>query len=49
MYLFPSLQYIGYAVITFAFSENREKYIGMAEATSGIGLMIGPVMGGVIF
>lgn len=31
------------------FSENREKYIGMAEAVSGIGLMLGPVIGGGIY
>lgn len=38
-----------YAIITFVFSDNREKYIGMAEAVSGIGLMIGPVIGGAIY
>eukprot|EP00347_Sterkiella_histriomuscorum_P020522 403337480 len=38
-----------YAIITFVFSENREKYIGMAEAVSGIGLMLGPVIGGAIY
>jgi MFS family permease len=40
---------IGYAIITFLFSENREKYIGMAEGVSGIGLMIGPVIGGFLY
>jgi len=41
--------FIGYAIITFVFSDNREKYIGMAEAVSGIGLMIGPVIGGFLY
>lgn len=31
------------------FSDNREKYIGMAEAVSGIGLMLGPVIGGAVY
>jgi len=46
---FSTLIGLGYAVITFVFSENREKYIGMAEAVSGIGLMAGPVLGGLIY
>ena len=31
------------------FSDNREKYLGMAEAAAGIGLMLGPVMGAFIY
>lgn len=31
------------------FSDNREKYLGYAEAATGIGLMIGPVLGGFLF
>lgn len=30
------------------FPENREKYLGMGEAAAGIGLMIGPVIGGIL-
>ena len=40
---------LGYAIITYVFSENREKYLGWAEASSGVGLMIGPVLGGVFY
>ena len=28
------------------FPENREKYLGMGEAAAGVGLMVGPVLGG---
>lgn len=35
-----------YAIITFIYSDNREKYLGYAEAFTGIGLMLGPVIGG---
>jgi len=38
-----------YAIITYVFAENREKYIGMAEAFTGIGLMIGPVFSGFLY
>lgn len=40
---------IGFAIISHTFSEDREKYIGMAEALAAIGLMIGPVMGGFLY
>lgn len=30
------------------FPENREKYLGMGEAAAGIGLMVGPVLGGIL-
>lgn len=35
--------------MTYVFSENREKYIGLAEASGGIGLMVGPIMGGFLY
>lgn len=38
-----------YAIITFVYSDNREKYLGYAEAVTGIGLMLGPVIGGPLF
>jgi MFS family permease len=28
------------------FSFNREKYLGFAESAAGIGLMVGPLIGG---
>jgi MFS family permease len=31
------------------FSEDRELYIGRAEAIAGVGLMVGPVIGGFLF
>lgn len=37
-----------YSVLTSMFPENREKYLGMGEAAAGIGLMIGPVIGGIL-
>lgn len=38
-----------YAVITYVYSDNREKYLGYAEAVTGIGLMLGPVIGGPLY
>jgi MFS family permease len=38
-----------YAIISHVFSEEREKYIGYAEAVTGIGLMMGPVIGGPLY
>lgn len=38
-----------YAIISHVFSENREKYIGYAEAVTGVGLMMGPVIGGPLY
>jgi MFS family permease len=38
-----------YAIITFVYSDNREKYLGYAEAVTGVGLMLGPVMGGPLY
>ncbi len=38
-----------YAIITYVYSENREKYLGQAEAVTGIGLMLGPVIGGPLY
>jgi MFS family permease len=38
-----------YAIITFVYSDNREQYLGYAEAVTGVGLMLGPVMGGPLY
>ena len=38
-----------YAIITYVYSDNREKYLGYAEAVTGIGLMVGPVIGGPLY
>ncbi|CDW78446.1 major facilitator superfamily protein [Stylonychia lemnae] len=38
-----------FAIITFVFQDDREKYIGMAESASGFGLMVGPIVGGLLY
>jgi MFS family permease len=38
-----------YSIITFHFSYNRDKYLGMAESAAGLGLMLGPVIGSLIY
>lgn len=38
-----------YAIITHVFAENRDKYLGYAEAVTGVGLMLGPVLGGPLY
>lgn len=38
-----------YSAITYEFSHNREKYIGLAEAFTGLGLMMGPVLGSILY
>jgi len=38
--------FIGYSILTSVFPENREKYLGYGEASAGVGLMVGPVLGG---
>lgn len=30
------------------FSENKEKYLGYGESAAGLGLMVGPIIGGLI-
>lgn len=35
--------------MTYVFSENRDKYIGISETASGIGLMVGPIFGGFLY
>ena len=32
-------------MITFIFANDREKYLGYGETATGIGLMLGPVLG----
>jgi MFS family permease len=31
------------------FPENREKYLGMGESAAGIGTMLGPVIGSLLY
>ena len=37
------------ALITANFSENRIKYVGIMEASAGVGMILGPPMGGLIY
>ena len=38
-----------YSLISLKFPENREKFIGISEAASGIGLMAGPGIAGLLY
>ena len=49
MYAKIVMKIIGYSILTCIFSENREKYLGYGESAAGIGLMVGPVLGGFLF
>ena len=40
---------IDYSIITYNFSENREKYLGMGESAAGFGTMMGPVLAGLLY
>lgn len=40
---------IGFSVVTSQFTEEREKYLGYTEASIGVGQMIGPVIGSLIY
>lgn len=46
MCIFPS---IGFSVIALKFPENRERFLGLGEAISGIGLMAGPAIGAYLY
>jgi hypothetical protein len=41
--------FLGYSVITVEFPHDAEKYLGWAEAATGIGLVAGPVIGSILF
>lgn len=38
-----------FSIIAVKFSHNRESYLGLGEAASGIGLMAGPAVGGFLY
>jgi MFS family permease len=38
-----------YSLISLKYPENREKFIGLGEAFSGVGLMAGPGIAGVLY
>jgi len=35
--------------MTYKFADNREKYLGMGESAAGLGQMIGPVLGSLLY
>ena len=43
------LQFTAYAMITSVFKDNLMKYIGYVEITAGLGLSVGPLLGGLLF
>lgn len=40
---------VAYSVITLQFPENSDKYLGWAEAATGVGLMMGPALGSLTY
>lgn len=38
-----------FAIISTHYKNDREKYIGMMEASAGIGLLMGPLFGAVLY
>ena len=38
-----------FAIIASHYKENREQTIGMMESSSGIGLLLGPVFGSILY
>jgi MFS family permease len=43
------VQTAAYSLISLKFPENREKFIGLGEAFSGVGLMAGPGIAGILY
>lgn len=43
------LQFTGYSIITGIFSDELLKYIGYIEIVVGLGLGLGPMVGGLVF
>lgn len=41
--------YLGFSLITNLFSENSEKYMGYALTSTGVGVLLGPVIGSALF
>jgi hypothetical protein len=40
---------LGFSIITIEFSDEKEKYLGWAESATGMGLAIGPTVGGLMY
>ncbi len=39
----------GYSIITIEFPSKKENYLGYCQASVGIGLMLGPVIGSALY
>ena len=48
-FFFKILIFTGYSIITIEFPENQDKYLGWAEAATGVGLVMGPALGSFIY
>lgn len=40
---------LGFSLITIEFADEQEKYLGWAEAATGMGLAIGPTLGSLVY
>jgi MFS family permease len=38
-----------YSALTNTFFESKEVYLGYGEAAAGLGLMVGPIIGGTLY
>ena len=43
------ITFLGFSIITIEFAEEKEKYLGQAEAATGIGLALGPTIGSLMY
>lgn len=43
------IQTTSYAIIAIVFEEEQEKYIGYLEASGGVGMLLGPIVGSVLY
>ena len=43
-----TVQTVAYSALTNTFFESKEVYLGYGEAAAGLGLMIGPIIGGAV-
>ena len=46
---FCTFKNLGYSIITIEFPEDSDKYLGWAEAATGLGLMVGPALGSLVY
>ena len=42
------MQTTTYSVLSSTFPKSREKILGYAETAAGVGLMVGPILGGTL-